>query len=196
MTFYDISRDTLSTPVYKGDPETEYDFVRSIDNGDMYNLSKVTICTHAGTHIDAPLHFDEDGNDIGKMKMTPFYGKCTVITVKGIITGEDMDRLVKRCRKRIIFHGSGETFLSESAAEVIAGAGVVLVGTDAQSIAPSFDEYKTHLNFARRNVAVLENLYLEGVKDGEYILSAFPVKLCGLEAAPCRAVLIEEDKGI
>lgn len=196
MTFYDISRDILSTPVYKGDPETEHEFVRSIENGDLYNLSKITMCTHAGTHIDSPMHFDEDGKDIGRMKLTPFYGKCTVISLRGIITGEDMDRLLPRCRKRIIFHGEGDTFLSESAAEVIANARTILVGTDAESIAPVFDEYKTHLNLARGNVAVLENLNLKGVRDGEYILSAFPIKLCGLEAAPCRAVLIEEDKGL
>ena len=195
MTFYDISRDTLTAEVYTGDPETEFSFVRKIDNGDMFNLSKVNMCSHAGTHIDAPLHFDEDGNDIGKMKMSQFFGKCTVITIHGVLTGEDMDRLLPRCRKRIIFHGEGDAYISSSAAVVIAENKTLLVGTDAISIAPSFDEYRTHLELARGNVAVLENLYLNGVKDGEYTLSAFPVKLGGLEAAPCRAVLIEEGKG-
>ena len=195
MIFYDVSRDTLTTPVYKGDPKTSYSFERSLQNDDRYNLSTISMCTHAGTHIDSPMHFYDEGSDIGRMKMTQFYGKCTVVTIKGILTGEDMDRLLPHCRKRIIFHGEGEAYISSSAAQVLADSKVLLVGTDAHSIAPEFDEYRTHYALAKGNVAVLENLILTGVRDGTYILSAFPIKLCGLEAAPCRAVLIDEGKG-
>ena len=59
MYIHDISRDVLSTPVYEGDPETRVEFIKKIDGGDMYNLSAVSMCSHAGTHIDAPLHFCE-----------------------------------------------------------------------------------------------------------------------------------------
>ena len=40
------------------------------------------------------------------------------------------------------------------------------------------------------------NLYLNGVEDGVYTLCAFPIKLSELEAAPCRAVLVDEGKGL
>lgn len=196
MLFYDISRDTLSTKVYEGDPPTNFELIKSIDNGDMYNLSKVSMCTHAGTHIDSPWHFDEDGKDIGKMRISSFYGKCTLVTITGVLTGEDMDRLLPLCRKRIIFHGSGKAYISESAAMVLSDHGVVLVGTDASSIAPPFDEERTHRQLALGNIAVIENLFLEGIKDGDYTISAFPIKLDGLEAAPCRAILMDEGKGI
>ena len=73
---------------------------------------------------------------------------------------------------------------------------VVLVGTDAESIAPPFDEVKTHLELGRADIAVLENLNLSGVADGEYDLCAFPIKLGGVEAAPCRAILFEQEKGL
>lgn len=195
MLFYDISRDTLSAKVYDGDPKTQFSFVKSIDKGDRYNLSKISMCTHAGTHIDSPWHFDEDGIDVGKMRISQFYGKCTVVTIEGVLTGEDMDRLLPHCQRRIIFHGRGKAFISSSAAQVIADSKVVLVGTDAISISPEFDEERTHFELARANIAILENLYLEGIKDGEYTLSAFPIKLDGLEAAPCRAILMEEGKG-
>lgn len=196
MIFYDISRDTLSTKVYPGDSETSYQFLKSTDDGDMYNLSEISMSTHAGTHVDSPYHFDECGLDIGKVRLGTFYGKCTVVSIKGILTGDDMDRLLPHCRKRIIFHGSGEAYLSSTAVQVLKDHKVLLVGTDAISIAPEFEEAKTHYELARANIAVVENLFLEGVKDGEYILSAFPIKLDGLEAAPCRAVLMEEGKGI
>ncbi|MBQ0098764.1 MAG: cyclase family protein [Oscillospiraceae bacterium] len=195
MKFYDISRDTITSKVYKGDPDTQYSFIKSTDNGDMYNLSQFSMCSHAGTHIDAPFHFDEDGKKIGEMRMSQFYGKCTVVTIEGILTGEDIERLLPHCNKRIIFHSNSTAYLSFSAAQVLSDSDVVLVGTDAISIAPDFDEAKTHQTLARANIAVLENLVLNGVKDGIYTLCAFPLKLSSLEAAPCRAVLIEEGKG-
>lgn len=195
MLLYDISRDVLSSPVYEGDPKPEFSFVKKIEDGDRYNLSRISLCTHTGTHVDAPMHFDEDGADIGSMRMSRFYGKCTVVTIEGILTGEDMERLLPHCAPRLILHSSGKAYLSVHAARVIADSKLVLVGTDAVSIAPPFNELETHLELARADIAVLENLYLEGVEDGNYTLCAFPIKLKGLEAAPCRAVLIGEEKG-
>ena len=196
MIIHDISKDTITTPVYEGDPITKAEFIKSIDKGDAYNLSAISMSTHAGTHIDAPFHFCSEGNSINNIRLNTFYGKCTVISIEGILTGEDMERLLPYCKKRVIFHGNGNTYISRSAAVVLADSRVVLVGTDAESIAPSFDEAETHLILARADIAILENLNLNDIEDGEYDLCAFPVKMCGIEAAPCRAVLFEQEKGL
>lgn len=196
MNFYDISRDIMTTQPYDGDPAPVTTILNSIESGDPYNLSQVTLCTHQATHIDAPKHFDNDGSDIGGLRLSRFYGKCTVVTIDGILTGEDMEELLPHCRKRLILHSNGKAFLTSSAAQVIAQSGLTLIGTDAPSIAAPFDEMRTHLELARADVAVIENLYLNGVKDGVYTLCAFPIKLSNLEAAPCRAVLIDEGMGL
>lgn len=196
MIIHDISKDTINTPVYDGDPQTKAERIKNIDDGDEYNLSVISMTARAGTHIDAPLHFCPDGNSIDKIRLNTFYGKCTVISVEGILTGEDMERLLPYCKRRILFHGEGNTFISHSAAIVLASSRVVLVGTDAESIAPSFDEEATHIELARAGIAVLENLNLSDIEDGEYDLCAFPVKLGGLEAAPCRAIIFEQEKGL
>lgn len=196
MIIHDISKDALTTPVYEGDPEPNVEHLKCMENGDMYNLSHISMTPHTGTHIDAPLHFNEDGSAIDQLRLNTFYGKCTVISVDGILTGEDMDRLLPYCKRRILFHGDGKTFLSHSAAQVLAESRVVLVGTDADSIAPPFDVAKTHRELARAGIAVLENLNLSAIEDGEYDLCAFPVKLGGLEAAPCRAIIFEQEKGL
>ena len=107
-----------------------------------------------------------------------------------------MEKLLPYCRRRLILHGNGNTFLSHSAAIVLAESRIALVGTDAESIAPPFDEAKPHRELARAGIAVLENLNLENIDDGEYELCAFPIKLGGLEAAPCRAILLEMEKGL
>lgn len=195
MLLYDITREMFSAPVYPGDPKPRRTLLHAIGEDCLYNQTQLELSAHTGTHIDAPLHFDEEGADIGSLKLTKFYGKCTVVTISGILTGEDMERLLPHCTKRLILHGSGKAFLSVSAARVIADSKLVLVGTDAVSIAPPFDEAAPHQELARAGVIVLEGLFLEGVEDGEYTLAAFPLKMSGLEASPCRAVLMREPKG-
>ena len=196
MLLYDISREILSAKIYEGDPRPSVRWLKKIDDGAMYNLSTVSLCNHTATHIDAPLHFDDEGKDITGLRLSQFYGKCTVVTIEGVLTGEDMERLLPHCERRLILHSSGNAFLSVSAARVIADSNLLLIGTDALSIAPPFDEYMPHLELARADIAVLEGLYLEGVEDGTYTLAAFPLKISGVEAAPCRAILIGETKGI
>ena len=196
MIIHDISRDTLTTPVFEGDPETQVTKLKNMEDYDEYNLSAVSMCVHAGTHIDAPLHFNEEGSAIDSLRLNTFYGKCTVISVEGVLTGDDMERLLPYCKRRILFRGEGNTYLSESAAIVLAESKVVLVGTDAESIAPPFDEIRPHRELARAGIAILENLNLSTIDDGEYDLCAFPIKLGGLEAAPCRAILFEMEKGL
>lgn len=195
MILHDISRDTLRCAVYEGDPETEVRTLQTLEE-DGCNLSAVSMSVHAGTHIDAPLHFWEDGSPVDELRLNTFYGKCTVISVEGILTGDDMERLLPYCKRRVLFHGDGKTYLSHSAAIVLADSKVVLVGTDADSIAPPFDESRPHRELARAGITVLENLNLSAIDDGEYELCAFPVKLGGLEAAPCRAILFEMEKGL
>lgn len=196
MIIHDISRDTINTPVYDGDPETRAERIKSIDNGDGYNLTEISMSVHSGTHIDAPLHFYDEGSSIDNIRLNTFFGKCTVISVSGILTGEDMERLLPYCKRRVLIHGEGKTFISHSAAIVLAESRVVLVGTDAASIAPSFDEERTHRELARAGIVILENLNLSAIDDGEYDLCAFPIKLGGLEAAPCRAIILEQEKGL
>lgn len=196
MIIHDISRDTINTPVYDGDPETKAEKIKSIENGDGYNLTEISMSVHSGTHIDAPLHFYDEGSSIDNIRLNTFFGKCTVISVSGILTGEDMERLLPYCKRRVLFHGEGKTFISHSAAIVLAESRVVLVGTDALSIAPSFDEERTHRELARAGIVILENLNLSAIDDGEYDLCAFPIKLGGLEAAPCRAIILEQEKGL
>ena len=193
MIIRDISRDTLTAPVFEGDPPTEVRQLQSMDEMDVCNLTAVSMTTHAGTHIDAPLHFWEDGQSIDMLRLNTFYGKCTVIAVQGVLTGADMDRLLPYCKRRVLFRGLGNTYLSHSAAIVLAESKVVLVGTDADSIAPPFDEINPHRELARAGIAVLENLSLGAISPGDYELCAFPVKLAGLEAAPCRALLFERE---
>ena len=196
MIIYDISRSIPETPPYEGDPETKLDIIESMENGDMYNLSAFSMSSHTATHIDAPYHFDEEGKKIDEIRLAVFYGKCTVVETDRILTGQDMEEIIPKCRKRLLIRGNGMGYIESSAAQVIADSNIVLVGTDAESIAATFDEYRTHRILALNDKVILENLDLEDINGGsDYTLSAFPIRLDGLEAAPCRAILFEQEKG-
>ena len=86
-------------------------------------------------------------------------------------------------------------FLTRSAAFVLADAGVLLVGTDALSIAPPQEETAPHRELLQRGIPILEGLQLDGIADGNYLLSALPLKLAGADVAPVRAVLLETGPG-
>lgn len=53
-------------PTFGGTPGIAYD--KAFDIGsDGYNLYNLTINEHTGTHIDAPLHFSEDGQSVAEI---------------------------------------------------------------------------------------------------------------------------------
>lgn len=189
----DISREMLTCDVYPGDPSARVERVKSIRNGDGYNLGKLTAGLHNGTHVDAPLHFFDDGDSIDRLDLEVFIGPCTVIeTPAGLLTGADVDRLFPRVCDRVLLKGKGRTFIHPSAASEIAFRGCRLLGTDALSIEKTDSDGSAHRFLLGENVALLEGLNLSDVKEGEYFLCAQPVLIGDAEAAMCRAVLIKD----
>ena len=49
------------TPLYGKNGQVSIKRARSIENGDSSNNSELSMPAHAGTHIDAPYHFDQAG---------------------------------------------------------------------------------------------------------------------------------------
>ena len=195
MKLYDITRDLFSAPVYPGDPKPYPDpKLRMSKPGTMCNLSGFYTGCHSGTHVDAPLHFVDGAAAIDELPVNRFVGTCTVVTLSGVLTGQQMEILLPFCDKMILFHGNGQAFLDASAAIVLGEAGVTLVGTDAQSIGPAGNEQAPHLELLNRNMVILEGVDLTGVPDGHYTLCCLPLKLKGLEASPVRAVLMQDEE--
>ena len=48
-------------PSFPGDPTFEVESAFSIQAGHPCNVSRITMGSHAGTHVDAPYHFVETG---------------------------------------------------------------------------------------------------------------------------------------
>jgi arylformamidase len=81
-------------------------------------------------------------------------------------------------------------YVAPDAAQLLADAGVKLVGIDyisaEQFAAPA---PMTHRILLGRGIPIVEGLALEGVRSGNYDLIVLPMKVGGHEAAPARAVL-------
>ncbi len=193
MHLIDITRDVSTADVYPGDPPTVLRQVQTIGDESDCNLSAIEMCLHAGTHVDAPLHFFEDGADVTQYDPEIFVGPCTVIEVHDSpITGEYINRRFPQTAERVLIKGGGEVTFMDSAAEEAAELPLRLIGTDAMSVGSYGNELRTHKAFLRAGIAILEGLDLTDVPAGSYFLIALPMKIGGAEGAPVRAVLADD----
>ncbi|MBR4287573.1 MAG: cyclase family protein [Clostridia bacterium] len=194
MEIIDISRDLMKTPVYPGDPEGYVDPIKNIRAGDSCNLNSIYTCLHTATHIDAPLHFIEGGNTIDKFPLDLFVGECLVVEAPpGPITGAFAEEAFpwEGC-ERVLIKGNGLSYLMESSAYYVADSGIKLIGTDSQTIGNHSSNQVIHRALLGADIPIVEGLDLSGVEPGRYFLMAQPLKVSGVEAAPCRAILIKE----
>ena len=81
MKIIDISQEIRSDmTVYPGDPRFHSQVSASFKQGDMCEVSELTIGSHCGTHVDAPLHMIPGGATIESMPLECFIGPCRVLT--------------------------------------------------------------------------------------------------------------------
>jgi arylformamidase len=184
-----------------------FEFLKDMRKGDGFTLSKYSLGAHSGTHIDAPMHFVRDGAPIDRVALDPLIGPARVIDIPDnvqAINAAELNRHSWRGAPRVIFRTRSSqrgwmhsstfhrdfAYVAPDAAQLLADAGVKLVGIDyisaEQFAAPA---PMTHRILLGRGIPIVEGLALEGVRPGNYDLIVLPMKVGGHEAAPARAVL-------
>ena len=195
MRIIDISQEVLSCETYEGDPTPSAERIIDMKRGELYNLSAFSMCAHNGTHIDAPLHFFEDGRSVDKIPLEYFVGECFVAEEKGDICAKKALEILEKARKsgtdkRILI--KGDVTVTEDGARVFADADILLLGNESQSVGPIDSPMEVHKILLSKNIVLLEGIVLDKAREGRYILSCAPLNLAGFEGSPCRAILIEE----
>lgn len=190
MRIYDITRELFTAPVYPGDPKPTLTRLFSVEDGEAYTLSQFSAGCHNGTHMDAPLHVVPGGDSIGDLPLNTLIGPCSVVEMEGTITGADIDELLPKCNRMLLFRTNGRAALTPSAAFAMAAGGITLFGMDTMELAEEKDERMVHRYLLEAGIPILEGLDLSKVPVGGYTLFALPMKLQGAEAAPVRAILI------
>lgn len=195
MMIYDISQEVFSCKVFPGDPSPEAERMLSIEKGDVCNLTKISMCAHNGTHVDAPYHFLDEGRTLDQIPLEAFVGDCFVVHHEGDVNAENArEILTKACAlqagERILI--GGKATVTEEAAKVFAEAGIKLIGNESQTVGPENGPMAVHLILLGAEVVLLEGIVLKKVPEGKYLLNAAPLNLAGADGAPCRAILIKE----
>ena len=198
MKIYDISQEVFNCQVYPNDPSPEKTILRSMEQGEVCNLTAFSMCAHNGTHIDAPFHFIKDGKTVDAVCLDSFVGMAYVAEHHGIVTCNDATKIIEKARKqnpeaakRILIKGDIEVSLE--AAKEFASADILLLGNESQTIGPQNAPMAVHLALLSANVILLEGIRLSEVSEGVYFLNAAPLNLSGADGSPCRAILIDTE---
>ncbi|MBQ7886305.1 MAG: cyclase family protein [Clostridia bacterium] len=207
MKIIDISQEIhADMTVYPGDPRFHSHRVSSFKQGNMCEVSELTIGSHCGTHIDAPLHMIPGGATLESMPLDCFIGPCRVLTLPVNVITEKMliernikagERILLRTDPKAAYTPKNGEFnpavLSVRAAQYLVQTGVRLIGIDAPTVENmEICDGEIHRTLLSGGVAILEGLLLDKADKENYFLSALPLSLIGENGAPCRAVLVEE----
>ncbi len=196
MRVYDISQELTTCKVFDGDMPPTLEGVKSIDAGDSYNLSNLSLCLHNGTHIDAPFHFLEKGNTIEQIPLEKLVGYCFLYEHNGVVDEQVARDILQRankcdkdCAKRILI--KGDCFVTLAAANVLKDE-IYLIGVESQSVGDETSPKDVHIALLQKEVVLLEGIRLKDVNEGKYLLNCAPICIKGVDGAPCRAILIED----
>lgn len=170
------------------------------------HLSKITMGTHTGTHIDAPMHAVIDAPTLDQIPLETFVGVCRVVdaTHRGAgecVKKEDIgevgpgDRILIKTSNSI--RGFDKfyddyVYLDGDAADWLAAEGVGLVGIDYLSIKQrGSKDQRPHTSLLEKNIPIIEGINLNHVGPGYYEIICLPLKFIGVEGGPARIILRE-----
>lgn len=194
-------------PVWPGGTGIHLETVHRSGENYHERMSRLSCDVHAGTHIDAPLHFLSEGKDTAQIPLDVLIGEALVVDVQTTshITAADLEslgipgdtkRLLLRTKNSSLWDDYGKVFredyiaLTPEAAEWIVQTGIRLIGIDYLSIQPFGDvSQQTHITLLSAEIVILEGLNLSDVPRGTYELICLPLRLEHAEGVPARAVL-------
>lgn len=177
------------------------------------NVSRLTIGSHTGTHLDAPVHFLEGAAAVSDVDLSSLVGPAIVVDVRGkgfhaAITWDDIAPQAGKLGPGVTLllctgwsqHWGRQEYmksphLTEEAARKIAEHGVRVVGIDVFSVDGEVLEGSGETNAVHRlllgnGVLIAENLTnVEALLDGSaYFVSLLPLNLQGCDGSPIRAI--------
>ena len=188
------------TPVYPGDPKTKIE-PAGVFAKDGYNDHLVTLGTHVGTHVDAPLHMLEKGKSLDQIPVEYFIGPGKYIKVDGAFDLEQVKAANLQAGDIVLFHtGMSDVFyeesyytdyptMSEEIASYLVQQKVKMVGLDTGS-ADNLDDFPIHKTLLGGDVLIIENLTnLERLADKTFTVYALPLKL-EVDGPPARVIAV------
>lgn len=168
---------------------------------DGANVGQIQMSLHAGTHIDAPYHYDPNGKAIDSLPLQLFIGPVYIVELLGMaqITVADLERVTIPFSERIFFKtknawdafrfDEGFTTIAPEVIRYLKYQGVKLIGIDSPSVDSLSSKLETHIACREEDIYIIENLRLEQIIQGEYDFIGLPLYIQGADASPIRAVV-------
>ena len=186
-------------------PPVRIERMLDMEHGDVANVSKISMGSHTGTHMDAPLHFVREGEGIDEMPLTAAMGRARVIEIHdpesvkpddlnphGICRGERILLKTQNSARDWPLTDFIEDFVyvSQEAARYLAAREIQTIGIDYLSVGGFHrDGVETHEALLNAGIWVIEGLDLSQVESGEYELVCLPIKVERSDGAPARTIL-------
>jgi arylformamidase len=190
---------------WPGNPPVRIERQMDIDRGDLANVSVLSMGSHTGTHMDAPLHFIAGGKGLDEMDLGATLGRARVVEIhNGVsIRADELGDKEIEPGDRILFKTRNSdgawsrsrfveefVYLSQGAARFLAERGVRTVGVDYLSVGGfERDAVETHQALLGAGIWIIEGLDLSLVGPGRYDLICLPLKVLHSDGAPARAIL-------
>ncbi|MBG9449370.1 kynurenine formamidase [Cytobacillus firmus] len=187
---------------WPGDTPFSYETAFTKEQTGSVNIGRITTSLHTGTHVDAPFHFNNEGEKILDLDIELYIGPARVIDVSAyeavdseVLKGFDLEG-AERVLLRTAVPNNSEVFpnripeLTPDMADYLGSKGVRLLGVDV----PSVDQLdskgmETHHALYRNGIHILENIMLDEVEEGNYELIALPLPIKDGDGSPVRAVI-------
>jgi arylformamidase len=191
-------------PTYPQNTPFTLEPIKRIARGDSSNVSTLHMSAHAGTHVDAPRHFFDEGAGAEALPLEMLVGRARVIEVDSRtgITAEDLQRVDFSDDIRVLIKTHNSTLwgspafhenyigVTDSGARHLVEQGIKLVGVDYLSV----EQFKNvgkpaHHVLLGAGTIVIEGLDLRDVDPGIYEMLCLPLRIVGSDGAPARVVL-------
>lgn len=173
---------------------------------DGARVSRWTLGSHAGTHVDAPAHFIAGGRTVEEIPPSCLLGPCRMLDLgdaplvtAAVLAGDDLsgvERLLLRTRNSRHWQRKPTAFdrdfvgIDPGAARALLAAGIRLLGVDGLSVEPWSGQGDVHALLLGAGMVIVEGLALAGVPAGDYQLVCAPLKLKDGDGAPARVFLM------
>jgi len=194
-------------PVYPGTEGPNVSAGWTIEK-DGFRESRIHMCTHTGTHVDAPAHIIRGAKSLDQVPMDRFIGKSVVIdltqSIGKTIDISDLMRHESRIRNSdfVLLHTGWHRFwgnscyfedypvLTQQAAEWLCDMNLKGIGVDMISVdACHTTEFLIHNILLEHQLIIIENLTnLDALPGPDFIFSCFPLYLDQADGSPVRAV--------
>jgi arylformamidase len=179
--------------------------LKDMERGDHCTFSMLSLGSHTGTHMDAPVHFVRGGRGLDEMPLEVTVGPARVIAVDDPESIKPRHLVDHRLRPgdRVLFktrnsqrNWASQAFLEDfvylatDAARVLVDAGVQLIGVDYLSVGGyEKNGLAVHQVLLQAGIWIIEGLDLAAVNEGAVELICLPLKIHASDGAPCRALV-------